>query len=278
MTGATGNALVTGGSAGIGAAVAETLALRGMSVTIAARNAAVAEQTADRIGRATGTPVAAIPADLSLMTAVGDLAEAFLAANDGLDVLVHSAGGMHPDRVVTGEGVELTWATHVLGRRYLDELLIGSMAGRDAGIVHISGGGAVRKDLDVENLQGERRYSAVGAINTISIANDVLAAEVAARHPGVRSYAYGPGPVRGTGLTAQMRAPVRAAVAVLSRVKGSTIDAAAADVVALATGSLPSGLYQRRLKRIDPTTYVASGSERRAIWDIADRQTSACLA
>lgn len=85
-------ALVTGGSQGIGRAIAFALAREGCDVAICARRQGPLEEAAEEIGRATGRRVAAIAADL---TRPAD-AEAFVAeahrALGRIDILVNNAG------------------------------------------------------------------------------------------------------------------------------------------------------------------------------------------
>ena len=87
-------AIVTGGSLGIGRAVAQALAAEGVRVGIVARNQATLEQVAREITEATGTEVMAAPADVA-DTAQVDAAVELVAARFGrIDILVN--GAAHP--------------------------------------------------------------------------------------------------------------------------------------------------------------------------------------
>ena len=85
-------ALITGGSRGIGFAVAEALAAEGAAVGLVARDAAGLAAAAGRL-ESRGVPVATAVADVTdtpqLKRAVDDIA----AALGGLDHLVANAGG-----------------------------------------------------------------------------------------------------------------------------------------------------------------------------------------
>jgi 3-oxoacyl-[acyl-carrier protein] reductase len=85
-------ALVTGGSEGIGKAIAFALAREGVDVAICARRKEPLEATAMEIAAATGRKIVAIPADL---TQAGD-AEAFVkkahAALGRIDLMINNAG------------------------------------------------------------------------------------------------------------------------------------------------------------------------------------------
>ncbi len=85
-------ALVTGGSEGIGRAIAHKLAEEGCRVAICARRPDVLEAAADEIRQDTGAEVLAVPADV---TEVEELEGFFSAAVEkfgGVDILINNAG------------------------------------------------------------------------------------------------------------------------------------------------------------------------------------------
>ena len=92
-------ALVTGGSRGIGKAIALQLAQEGVDVAIAARNLAPLEATAREIAAATGRKIVPIVADMGDDAAVESLVAKAVQALGGIDILVNDAaapGGTVP--------------------------------------------------------------------------------------------------------------------------------------------------------------------------------------
>ncbi len=87
-------ALVTGGSKGIGRAVAQTLAAEGAHAAICSRDAGALKQAAADIERATGGRVDVIPGDLSQRAEVTRVAAEALARLGRLDILVNNAGAI----------------------------------------------------------------------------------------------------------------------------------------------------------------------------------------
>ena len=85
-------AVVTGGSKGIGRAVAERLAAEGCKVLIAARDKADLERAAADIGRSGGQPVEWVAADLSVAADTDRLAAEIKRRFGRLDILVNCAG------------------------------------------------------------------------------------------------------------------------------------------------------------------------------------------
>jgi 3-oxoacyl-[acyl-carrier protein] reductase len=93
-------ALVTGGSKGIGYAVAEELVREGAHVAICARHPDEVDAAAARL-RAGGATVHAQAADVTVPTQVTEFVEAAAAALGGVDVLVNNAGAAHPGTFAT---------------------------------------------------------------------------------------------------------------------------------------------------------------------------------
>ncbi len=84
-------AIVTGGNRGIGKGIAKGLAAEGASLTIAARNAELLEETATEL-RANGTKVLAVPTDVTDEAQIKALFEKSMAEHGRLDILVNNAG------------------------------------------------------------------------------------------------------------------------------------------------------------------------------------------
>ena len=82
---------ITGSSAGIGRVTAETLARRGGRVILANRSEAKTKPVLDAI-RAAGGDADFVQVDLGDLRSVRRCAEAFLARNEPLHVLINNAG------------------------------------------------------------------------------------------------------------------------------------------------------------------------------------------
>ncbi|MBI1845692.1 MAG: SDR family oxidoreductase [Candidatus Rokubacteria bacterium] len=111
------SALVTGGSRGIGRAVAMGLAKEGARVAICSRSAQSLAATAADIRAKTGVEVLQIPADLSSLAGVTTVATRAVEHFGGLDVLVNNAGAIRggdfmkiPDEQWMGD-----WSLKLLG-------------------------------------------------------------------------------------------------------------------------------------------------------------------
>lgn len=85
-------ALVTGGSMGIGKAIARSLAREGCRVAIVARDAKRLESAAAELGRETGGEIAAFAADLTRTEDANDAVRQTVDRFGRLDILVNNAG------------------------------------------------------------------------------------------------------------------------------------------------------------------------------------------
>lgn len=94
-------AVVTGGSLGIGRAVAEAFSAQGVRVAIVARSREVLEQAAREITASTGVEALAVPADVSDTGQVEAAIQAVVDHFGRLDILVN--GAAHPGGLVRSE-------------------------------------------------------------------------------------------------------------------------------------------------------------------------------
>ena len=120
-------ALVTGASSGLGEAACEGLLAAGARVHMLVRDLERGEQARARIEArlqdASGRLEVEL-CDLSDLDDVRRFGAGFLARHDRLDVLVNNAGVLPAERRRTADGVELTFATNVLGPFLLTGLLL----------------------------------------------------------------------------------------------------------------------------------------------------------
>ena len=152
--------LVTGGSSGVGEAACEGFAAAGARVHMLVRDRERGEAAVSRIESRLAGASEAIEleiCDLSRLSEVRHFAESFQARSDRLDVLVHNAGVLPQHRTYTADGVELTFATNVLGPFLLTSLLLPSLiAGAPSRVITVSSGGMYTARLRPDDLQLEQ--------------------------------------------------------------------------------------------------------------------------
>jgi len=150
--------LVTGASGGLGLAASVGMARLGASLRLLVRDAERGEVARRRIVEQTGNAdVRCELVDISLRRSVRACADRLLASEEPVHVLVHNAGVLPRERRETEEGVELTFATNVLGPHLLTRLLRDRLvASAPARVLFVSSGGMYTRRLDVDDLQSRR--------------------------------------------------------------------------------------------------------------------------
>ncbi|MEW5958674.1 MAG: SDR family NAD(P)-dependent oxidoreductase [Chloroflexota bacterium] len=172
-------ALVTGATGAIGQAIARQLAAQDYAVVLVARNESRARQTVADIQRTTGnTRVRYELVDLSRQASIQALARRWAGR---LHVLVNNAGATPPRREETPEGIELQFATNVLGYFWMtqafSDTLQQSAPARVVNVASYWAGG-----LDLSDLEFKRRsYSNGAAYRQSKQANRMLTVAFAGR-------------------------------------------------------------------------------------------------
>lgn len=226
--------LVTGASAGIGRAAAMELARQGAHVVLACRNAERGRAALSEVESAGPGGAELLLADLSVAAEVRRLA-AELGPRP-LHVLINNAGIIEPERRLSTDGIELTWATNVLAYFLLTSLLLDRLqASAPARVVNVAS--ELAGDLHLDDVQYERRpYRGVSAYSQSKQADRMLTWALARRleGSGVIANAMHPGAVD-TALLARSSGRSGPGAAAWARAVGRTPAEGADTVVWLAT-------------------------------------------
>jgi len=179
--------LITGGSRGIGFAVARALAAEQAAVGLVARDAAVLAEAAAQVADL-GAPVATVAADVTDTPALHRAVDEITAALGGLDHLVANAGGtVGGGNLGSSRDDEFT-ATFALNAGHAAELI-------RAGLPHLraAGGGAVVIISSITGLRPAPR-TAYAAAKAAEIQLAATAAQELAP-AGIRVNAVSPGSI-----------------------------------------------------------------------------------
>jgi NAD(P)-dependent dehydrogenase (short-subunit alcohol dehydrogenase family) len=177
-------ALVTGGSKGIGLAIAQALATEGCNLHLAARTASELDKVAGELRVRHGVAVETHPADLADSAQIGKLAGACAE----VDILVNSAGAIPRGTLVEidEERWRKSWDLKVFGCINLTREIYGAMCRRGRGVI-----------INIVGISGDRPdayYIAGSSANAALIMFSRSLGGDSIRH-GVRVVAVNPGPV-----------------------------------------------------------------------------------
>jgi NAD(P)-dependent dehydrogenase (short-subunit alcohol dehydrogenase family) len=263
----------------LGLETAKQLGSRGAEIVMVSRDRGRGERARLEVEKvATAKPPVLTLADLSVQADIRRVAEEVKRSYDAVDILINNAGSAFDTRELSADGFELTWATNHLAPFLLTELLMPVLVAAPAGrIVNVTSEIYSRK-LDLDNLQGEHKYSYFGAYRTSKLGNVLFTSELARRieGSGVTVVSVSPGPARtnfGGG------GPSGAMGFITGLMKRSPIfksaEDAATGIVWVATapevGDNPGALYMRRTRltlkgaATDPATAAR-------IWRISEEQ------
>lgn len=152
----TGRVIVlTGATSGLGYAAARQLAACGATLVLNGRSAERNERVVAELIAATGnTSITPVAADMGDLAEVRRLAEHVLTHHDRLDVLIHNAGALTPERHVTADDTEATVASQVVGPFLLTALLLNRLAATTGSrVITMSSGGMYAAGLTVTGLE-----------------------------------------------------------------------------------------------------------------------------
>lgn len=188
-------ALITGGTSGIGRAVANQLAAQGIHVVVAGRNADRGEQTVAAI-RAAGGKADFVQTDLRDASSARSLAKRAVELGNGrVDILVNNAGifPLGPTHETTEDDFERTYALNVKAPYFLVAELAPLMAE--------SGKGAI---VNISTMLADYGMSGVSLYGSSKAAINLLTKAWAAEYgpSGVRVNTVSPGPTRTEGTDA----------------------------------------------------------------------------
>ncbi|WP_454118244.1 SDR family NAD(P)-dependent oxidoreductase [Microbacterium lacticum] len=184
--------VITGASDGIGAAAAGQLHAVGENVVVVGRDPEKTRAVAEGIGAPWYV------ADYADLDQVRALAATLLERYDRIDVLANNAGGIFAERTLTRDGFEKTFQVNHLGGFLLTALLRERLIESRASVIQTSSIAAQRfSRFDIDDLQGERRFSPSTAYGNAKLANILFTKELARRFDarGLNAVAFHPGAI-----------------------------------------------------------------------------------
>jgi NAD(P)-dependent dehydrogenase (short-subunit alcohol dehydrogenase family) len=147
--------VVTGATSGLGYAAAEQFARCGATLVLVGRTDERNERAVAQLTAVTGNEsITQVAADMGDLEQVRALAQRVIIDHDRLDVLIHNAGVLDPERRVSPDGTEATVASQVVGPFLLTSMLLDRLAeSAPARVLTMSSGGMYATGLTVSGLE-----------------------------------------------------------------------------------------------------------------------------
>ena len=188
--------IITGGSSGVGRALAERVLKSGAHLVMLNRDAEKTDAMIPELKAKTKSEkIDFIQADFSSFESVRKAAESFKSKYDRLDILVNNAATTNADFLKTEDGIELTFAVNHLAPFLLTNLLLDTIKrSAPARIINIASNAHIKIDFD--NLNGEKKFDPFLAYKYSKMGNILFTFELAEKlegtgvtvnavHPGV---------------------------------------------------------------------------------------------
>ncbi|WP_267423064.1 MULTISPECIES: SDR family NAD(P)-dependent oxidoreductase [unclassified Curtobacterium] len=227
--------VVTGATGGLGLAVATRLAAAGAHVVAGVRDL-------DKAARVLPAGLEARVVDTASVTSVRAFARHL--AEDGLvvDALVNNAGISAPRFALGVDGLELTWATNVVGPAVLADAMLPVLGGPSPRVVLVGSNLSQRTarvpDLEaIDDARSYRQFAAYTASKTAAAAMAVdLGERLRASASPVRSVIAHPG-IAATGMNGQAETLAATIAGSIARLAARTVEDGARAVLWAATAA-----------------------------------------
>ncbi len=268
--------VVTGPTSGLGKKIASQLAARGAQLILACRDVERGEQVAAEIARqASAAEPEVLPVDTSSQASIRDFARKYRQRFDCLDVLVNNAGVLCPQRMTSVDGIELTFATNVIGYHLMTRELLDVLRGSaPARVVNVAS--TYASDVDLDDLQFESRpYDGMRAYAQSKACDRMLTWALARRlaGSGVTANAMAPGLVMETSLYDRVPDETRD---YLAQMPSRTVTEGAETAVWLASAAEMEGVsgvfFEQRAEQ--PCEFRDVGAEEK-LWALCDDDVGA---
>jgi NAD(P)-dependent dehydrogenase (short-subunit alcohol dehydrogenase family) len=250
--------LITGGTDGMGAALARHYLRAGDQVIVVGRSQAKFRAMTHSL-RQDGLPSAAEraefqPADLSLLADAGKVVTQVRQRCDRLDALVLAASFIRRKRHLTLEGHEASWALFFLSRHLLVTGLAPLLdAARRPVIINISVPGAPAGAIAFDDLESAARFSPVRANAQQRRANELLGIPATAS-PRLSYVTWGPRGLVRTSFAGDLGPALGAVSKILAATIGKDPDAAIRPLIGLIDAPRPGRAAYRGARPVPLVT------------------------
>ncbi|PAW94285.1 hypothetical protein CKK33_12620 [Mucilaginibacter sp. MD40] len=268
------NTVITGATSGVGRETALALAKKDHAIYMLVRNVEKGEQVKSEIIAASkNRNIYVVECDLSDLQSVRNAADILKSSLLGINVLINNTGGIFPERKLSADGHEMTFAVNHLGHFLLVQCLMPLLERGQARIINVSSEAHRYCQLRFNDIDwANRPYSAWKAYGTAKLFNIYFTRSLATKlgpkgissfalHPGLVNTSFGMG-IGGLGkLLLWIMRPF-----MIPAEKGAQTS------IYLATAQRidsKSGQYFKDQRPVNPSALAVDEANRHKLWDIS---------
>ncbi|WP_316740689.1 SDR family NAD(P)-dependent oxidoreductase [Pedobacter antarcticus] len=257
--------VITGGTGGIGHAVAVALAKKGNDIIFQGRDADKGAKIAAELSKMNGTTARFIAADVSSVEGIKSLATAIKKLTSKIDIFIQATGTLNSERRETKDGLYESFAVNYQCKFMLDHLLLDELKQGEGKIIIV--GGPLRKGaaINFEDLNMKNDYSLMKSIGQNMLAIHMHAQEFSKRNGNIIPINVVNAGVVKTGIDRNVKGAMKLVFRIFGPLIGNSTEKAIVNIIALAdTDAKHSGYFYPKVakpaveEKIDLDISVAS--------------------
>lgn len=268
------NIIITGATDGIGLAAAKSIAKKGYHVSLVGRNPNKGKKALETIIAHSGNEnLDFFECDLSLVANVKDLADIIKQKHSKIDVLLNNAGGANKTKQITSEGLEKTFATNQMNYFVLSTELLDILSeSNDARIVNVASNAHIGAEVDYENINSEKSFSAWTSYCVSKLMNIMFTYQLASMQDKVSVNVLHPGFVD-TNIAGNEGNLIKYIVKFGAKMFARTVDNGADSSIYLSTSDEikgVSGKYFFKCREIKSSRASYNQEDWKKVWDLCE--------
>lgn len=268
------NIIITGATDGIGLAAAISIAKKGYHVSLVGRNPDKGIKALETIIAHSGNEnLDFFECDLSLVANVKDLADIIKQKHSKIDVLLNNAGGANKTKQITSEGLEKTFATNQMNYFVLSTELLDILSeSNDARIVNVASNAHIGAEVDYENINSEKNFSAWTSYCVSKLMNIMFTYQLASMQDKVSVNVLHPGFVD-TNIAGNEGNLIKYIVKFGAKMFARTVDNGADSSIYLSTSDEikgVSGKYFFKCREIKSSRASYNQEDWKKVWDLCE--------
>ena len=268
------NIIITGATDGIGLAAAKSIAKKGYHVSLVGRNPNKGKKALETIIAHSGNEnLDFFECDLSLVVNVKDLADIIKQKHSKIDVLLNNAGGANKTKQITSEGLEKTFATNQMNYFVLSTELLDILSeSNDARIVNVASNAHIGAEVDYENINSEKSFSAWTSYCVSKLMNIMFTYQLASMQDKVSVNVLHPGFVD-TNIAGNEGNLIKYIVKFGAKMFARTVDNGADSSIYLSTSDEikgVSGKYFFKCREIKSSRASYNQEDWKKVWDLCE--------